>query len=55
MLFPGGCGRSVTNFHLLLGKELKGKEIHQNVQKHHISGVEIKINTLRQQITELIG
>ena len=38
MLFPGGCGRSMTNFHLSLGKELEGKQIHQNVQKHHISG-----------------
>ena len=38
MLFSGGCGRSMTNFHLLLGKELEGKQIHQNVQKHHISG-----------------
>ena len=38
MLFPSGCGRFMTTFHPLLGKELAGKQIHQNVQKHHISG-----------------
>ena len=37
-LFPGGCGRFMTNFHLLFEKELKGKQIHQNEQKHHIRG-----------------
>ena len=25
VLFPGGCGSSMTNFYLLLGKELEGK------------------------------
>ena len=49
MLFSGGCGRSMTNFHFLLGKDLEGKQIHQNVQKRH-SGVGSKIKTLRQQI-----
>ena len=37
VLFPGGYGRSITNFHLSLRKELEGKQIHQNVQKYHIS------------------
>ena len=40
VLFPGGYGEwsSYDEFYLLLGKELEGKQIHQNVQKHHISG-----------------
>ena len=35
-----GCGHthSMTNLHLYLKKELEGKQIHQNVQKHQISG-----------------
>ena len=37
VLFPGGRGHH-GNFYLLLGKELEGKQIHQNVQKHRISG-----------------
>ena len=42
-VISGGYGRSMTNFHLLLGKELEGKQIHQNVQKHHICGGKNKI------------
>ena len=42
------------NFDFLWGRELDGKKIHQNVQKHH-SGVGSKIKTLRQQNTKLIG
>ena len=37
-----GCGRSMTNFHLSLRKELEGEQIHQNVQKYHITGARNK-------------
>ena len=52
-LLLGGYGHALK-FRFLWGRELDGKKIHQNVQKHH-SGVYSKIKTLRQQITKLIG
>ena len=36
----------MTNFHLSLRKELEGKQIHQNVQKHHISGGIVNFRTV---------
>ena len=36
VLFPGGRGHTMGIS--ILGKELEGKQIHQNVQKHRISG-----------------
>ena len=38
VLFPGGRWSYHGNFYLLLGKELEGKHIYQNVQKHRIGG-----------------
>ena len=55
VLFPGECGRSMTNFHLSLRKELEGNRYTKMYRNITLAKVGIKINTLRQKVTELIG